>query len=64
MKAMYKSELARAAGVSSETFRRWLISSRTDLEALEVSRTTKLLNPAAVQYLCNKFVIDLDEMCR
>lgn len=61
MKAMYKNELARAAGVSADTFRRWTIASRADLERLGVSTTTKLLNPAAVRYLCDKFVIDLDD---
>ena len=33
MKAYSKTELARAAGVSSETFRRWLRNDRTDLAA-------------------------------
>lgn len=60
MKAMYKNELARAAGVSSDTFRRWLVSSRTELEKFGVKPTTKLLNPAAVKYLCDKFVIEID----
>ena len=31
MKAYSKTELARAAGVSSETFRRWLRNDRTYL---------------------------------
>ncbi|MGM9805825.1 MAG: hypothetical protein ACI3Z7_05240 [Candidatus Aphodosoma sp.] len=58
---MYKNELARAAGVSSDTFRRWLSASRNELEALGVSPNAKLLNPAAVRYLCEKFVIEFDE---
>lgn len=61
MKAMYKNELARAAGVSSDTFRRWMASSRNELKELGVTPNTKLLNPAAVRYLCEKFVIEIEE---
>lgn len=56
---MYKIELARAAGVSLRTFNRWLRSDKQQLEALGCSGTEKLLNPAAVKYLCEKYVIDL-----
>jgi len=35
-KSMYKSELARAAGVSSDTFRRWLQSDRAGYANIEV----------------------------
>ena len=44
-KAMYKYELASAAGVSTDTFRRWLISDRDALEAMGVSSTQHLLPP-------------------
>ena len=58
---MYKNEIARAAGVSTATFRTWL---RTDTEALRqmgVSERTKLLPPVAVSYLCNKYCIDIEK---
>ena len=59
-KSMYKNEIARAAGVSTATFRTWL---RTDTEALRqmgVSERTKLLPPVAVSYLCEKYCIDIE----
>ena len=37
MKAMYKSELARLAGVSSRTFARYLAAHREELAKLGVS---------------------------
>ena len=51
MKAMSKTELARAAGVSLETFRRWLKSDRAFLEANGIRPTTKLFPPNVVKYL-------------
>ncbi len=58
-KSMYKSELAEAAGTSLSTFRRWLQSDREELAKLGVGPKTKLLPPAAVKYLCEKYVIEL-----
>lgn len=58
-KAMYKNELARAAGVSNDTFRRWLISDRDALEAMGVSPTQHLLPSVAVRYLCEKYDIEI-----
>ena len=56
MKAMYKSELARLAGVSANTFRRYLNSRRDVLADMGVS-------PRAVRYVVDDFCIDLpDEM--
>lgn len=59
LKAMYKSELAAAAGVSLQTFRNWLQSDAEQLQALGVSRTSKVLPPAAVKYLTEKYVIHI-----
>lgn len=59
MKAMLKSELAAAAGVSGETFRRWLLTDRTYLLSLGVKPAAKLLPPKAVNYLIDKYCIDL-----
>ncbi len=58
-KAMYKNELARAAGVSNDTFRRWLISDRAVFEAMGISPTQHLLPPVAVRYLCEKYDIEI-----
>jgi len=58
-RAMYKSELADAAGVSRQTLWSWLRSDAKELAAMGVSRNTKLLPPQAVRYLCEKYVIDI-----
>ena len=58
-KAMYKYELARAAGVSTDTFRRWLISDRAAFEAMGISPKQHLLPPVAVRYICEKYVIEI-----
>ena len=56
---MYKSELADAAGVSRETFRRWLRSDRQQFAQWHIPVKAKLLPPHAVRYLCEKYVIDI-----
>ena len=58
-KAMYKSELARAAGVSGETFRKWLQSDKQQLTAMGVTLYQQLLPPNAVRYICEKYCIDV-----
>lgn len=55
--AMYKYELAAAAGVSSETFRRWLKSDKDFLEQSAVTPRQKILPPNVVAYLCDKYCI-------
>ena len=59
MKAMLKSELAAAAGVSRATFRRWLHSDAEHLSSLGVKPSAKMLPPGAVKYLIDKYCIDL-----
>lgn len=59
MKAMSKSELATAAGVSRATFRRWLLSDAEYLRSIGVKPTAKMLPPQAVNYLIEKYCIDL-----
>ena len=59
MKAFSKIELARAAGVSGETFRRWLRTDRAFLEAHNITPKTKLLPPIVVKYLCEKYDIEI-----
>ena len=59
MRSYTKSELSRAAGVSPETFRRWLRSDRAFLEANGIRSTTKLFPPKVVKYLCEKYCIEI-----
>ena len=63
MKAMYKSELARLAGVSANTFRRYLNTRRDILAEMGVSPRSQTLPPKAVKYVVDDYCIDLpDEM--
>jgi len=59
MKAMYKSELAKLAGVSSRTFARYLAAHREELAKLGVSPHTRMLPPKAVRFICEDYCIDL-----
>ncbi len=60
-KSMYKWELAEAAGVSNATFRSWIASHKNELKAMGNSPYAKILNPAAVRYLCDFFLIDISD---
>ena len=63
MKAMYKSELARLAGVSANTFRRYLNSRRDVLAKMGVTPRAQTLPPMAVRYVVDDYCIDVpDEM--
>ena len=63
MKAMYKSELARLAGVSANTFRRYLNSRRDVLAEMGVTPRAKTLPPRAVKFVVDDYCIDVpDEM--
>ena len=59
MKAMYKSELAAAAGVTHDTFRRWLRSDADYLRSQGLSPKAKMLPPQVVAYLVEKYNIEL-----
>lgn len=59
-KAMYKYQLANAADVSTRTFNRWLKKDEDMLKSLGFDSSNKLLNPAIVKFLCEKYVIDLN----
>ena len=61
MKSTYKYELANAAGVTDRTFRRWLSDKAEHLSRLGVTRTTKLLPPKAVEWICKEYGIDFPE---
>lgn len=60
-KSMYKNELAEAAGVSRQTFYNWTKQDQTVLSSMGVGRTAKLLTPKAVQFLCEKYCITIEE---
>jgi hypothetical protein len=59
MKAMYKYELAEAAGVSRDTFRRWLNENTQNLVRFGVKKRSQMLPPRAVSWICNQYGIDL-----
>ena len=59
MKSYTKAQLADAAGVSPETFRRWLKTDRAFLEVNGIRPTTKLFPPKVVKYLCEKYDIEI-----
>ena len=61
MKAMYKSELARLAGVSTNTFRRYLNSRREVLAEMGVTPRSQTLPPRAVSYVVDDYCIDIPE---
>ena len=61
MKSMYKSEIAQAAGVSLKVLKRWLQDPehQRQLAVLGVHKYDKMLPPAAVNYICTTFNIEL-----
>ena len=61
MKTMYKSELARLAGVSANTFRRYLKSRRDVLAEMGVTPRAQTLPPKAVKYIVDDYCIDVPE---
>ena len=58
MKAMYKYELADAAGVSRDTFRRWLSMNGSKLAKFGVGKRSQMLPPRAVEWICREYGID------
>ena len=61
MKRVYKSDLARAAGVSEQTMRRWCREHQENLSRLFTPPRAKILHPLAVRYLCEHYCIELPE---
>ena len=59
MKAMSKSQLAAAAGVSMRTFQRWLVRHSEELALLGVKPRDKLLPPGAVKFVVEQYCIDI-----
>lgn len=60
-KAMYKYELARAAGVSIATLRQWCQENYSALCEYGYHPNDKLLSPGAVKFLCEKYVIEVKQ---
>ena len=58
-RAMYKSELAQAAGVSQRTFSRYVQLQQAELKKLGVTPQTRLLPPKAVKLLCDNLCIEI-----
>ena len=58
---MYKSELAKLAGVSPLTFRRYLATRRPILTAMGVSPFARKLPPPAVHYISEDYCIDIPD---
>ena len=61
MKRVYKSDLARAAGVSLTTFRSWCRKHEAELTARFTPPRAKILHPLAIKYLCEHYCIELSE---
>lgn len=59
MRAMSKAELANAAGVSRDTFRRWLMNDAEYMHEQGVKPTAKVFPPQVVSYLIDKYCIEL-----
>ena len=62
MRAMTKSQLAKAAGVSEQTLRVWLRDPyiREQLAPLKLKKQQILLPPVAVQIIVNHYAIEID----
>ena len=56
---MLKSELASAAGVTRDTFRRWLKSDAEYLRTQGISPKAKMMPPQVVRYLTGKYDIEI-----
>jgi DNA-binding XRE family transcriptional regulator len=60
MKAMTKSELADAAGVSVTTLMNWCKPYRDELEAMGLRLNMRVVPPIAVKWIAEKFCIDVE----
>ena len=64
MKAYFKNEIARAAGVSTNTLGRWLAKKMNVLEKMGVRPIQRLLPPRAVRYICHEYGISEEDLLR
>lgn len=54
--------MAALAGVSYSTFARWMKRHQSEISLYGVSRTSHLLPPQAVHYICQQYGIDEEEL--
>ena len=59
MKAMSKQRLADKAGVSLNTLNKWMKPLLPQLEAMGMSPGARMLPPVIVQFLAERFCIDV-----
>lgn len=59
MKAMSKQEIAAAAGISTDTLRRWLAPYQNELEQLGYQSKMRVLPPNIVLFITEKLCIDV-----
>ena len=59
MKAMSKQQLADAAGVTTKTLMSWCEPFLNELEAMGMQPHMKILPPHIVQFIAEKFCIDI-----
>ena len=62
MRSYFKSELARAAGVSYRTFQRWLQQNCAILSEMGVMPRTQLIPARAAHWICGQYGIDEGEL--
>ena len=60
MKAMSKSELADAAGVSVKVLMNWCKPFRSELEAMGLKAKDRVLTPGMVKFIADRLCIDVD----
>lgn len=62
MRKVSKSELAKAAGVSERTLRRWLNTPymRKKLRRFKLKHRLHILPAEAVKIICEHYVIEID----
>ncbi len=58
--SMYKSELAKCAGISKRTMSRYIKLQQPALTKIGVTPKTQLLPPRAVKLLCHALDIEID----
>ena len=61
MKAMTRQQLAYFAGVSVRTLSNWCKPYQQELETLGLKTNMIVLPPRVVQWICDKFCIDIDD---
>ena len=57
---MTRKQLAYYAGVSVKTLRNWCEPHKEELETLGMKPNMIVLPPSVVQWICDKFCIDVD----